>query len=131
MGILRFTVSLILKLAAALAAAAAALWLLGSFMVVEVESTNMLPFLEPGQKVIASRTDIEEFRQGDLIVYEAPYYCTDGEGRYLIRCVSGVSGEKIEVTAGSYALGHQDREVIEKDIILGKVIRTWVKENAN
>ena len=131
MGILRFAARTILKLAAVLAGAAAALWLFSSFMVIEVESTNMLPLLEPGQKVIASRTDIEEFQQGDLIVYEAPYYCTDGEGRYIIRCVSGVRNEKIEVTAGTYALEHQDREVIEKDIILGKVIRTWVKENAN
>ena len=130
MGILRFAVRTVFKIGAALAGLAAALWLYSSFMVVEVEGTQMLPLLEPGQKVVASRLNTENLHEGDLIVYKAPYYSTYGEGPYLVRRISAAGEEEVEVTSGEYIL-QPDTEIIEKDIILGKVIRTWVKENAN
>ena len=130
MGILKLAAKTVSGVAAALAGAAAALWLFAGFMVVEVEGAQMLPLLEPGQKLVADRMNTENLQEGDLIVYRAPYYSTNGEGQYLVRRISGVSGETVEVTAGTYSL-QPDTEIIEKDIILGKVIRTWERKNAN
>ena len=89
----------------------------------------MLPELEPGRLVIASRMDCENFRPGDIVVYKAPYYTTDGQGQYLVRRVKGVNEDLIEVSAGKMSC--IEAEIIEKDIILGKVITTWVKKNEN
>ena len=67
---------------------------------------------------------------GDLVVYKAPYYHIDGQGMYLVRRISGIRNDMVEVTADAQ-VPRAETEIIEKDIILGKVIRTWVKKNAS
>ena len=55
------------------------------------------------------------------MIYKTPYYTADGHGQYLVRRVSGINDDLIEVAAGQMACIRT--EIIEKNIILGKVIR--------
>jgi len=130
MKILKGIFRLLSKITAAVLGAVAAVWLFSAFMVIEVEGSVMLPELEPGQKIIVSRMDTQNLETGDLVVYKAPYYHIDGQGMYLVRRISGIRNDMVEVTADAQ-VPRAETEIIEKDIILGKVIRTWVKKNAN
>lgn len=120
MGIFNGILVALLRVSAALIGAVGALWLAANYMVVEVEGSLMLPDLEPGRYLVASRTDCENLNPGDLVVYKSPYYSTDGRGQYLIRRISGIKNHLIEVTTGP--LSGAETEIIEKDMILGKVI---------
>ena len=66
---------------------------------------------------------------GDIIVYEAPFYEIDGEGRYLIRRVTGVRNRWIEVDRGNAPA--DPASVIGKEQVLGKVIKIWERRNAS
>ena len=113
---------------AALVGLAAAVLLFLSMMVVKVEDGSMLPEIEPGSRVIAVRTHFPadigvspSVNVGDLVVYRVPYYEIDGKGVYVVRRVSGMNGELVEVSSeeGSAAF---DNDILSKEKILGKVI---------
>lgn len=116
------TADMLCKIVSALIGAAAAVYLFGCFMLVEVEGSLMLPELEPGQRVLAVRTDGDNLDTGDIVVYNAPFYDIDGQGMYRIRRVLGQKDQWLEVGADvSGVIDHT--EIIEKDIVLGKVLK--------
>lgn len=121
MGILRNCCRFLCKIFAAAIGVIAAIALFSSFMVLKVEGSSMLPTLEPGQRVIVNKLDRKDFGVGDLVVYKAPYYNIDGEGQYLIRRVVGVRDSWIKVGRETDMVA-TDTEIIEKDIVLGKVM---------
>ena len=113
---------------AALVGLAAAVLISLSVMVVKVEDSSMLPEIEPGSRVIAVRTHFPadigvspSVNVGDLVVYRVPYYEIDGKGVYVVRRVSGMKGELVEVSSeeGTTAL---EKDILSKEKILGKVI---------
>ncbi len=121
MGILRGIWRLLCKVLAAAIGITAAVALFSGFMVIKVEGSSMLPTLEPGQRVIINKLDTQDFSVGDLVVYKAPYYSIDGQGQYLIRRVVGVKDNWIKVGCEMDMVA-TDTEIIEKDIVLGKVM---------
>lgn len=105
---------------------AAAVLLFLSVMVVKIEDGSMLPVIEPGDRVVAVRMDLPvgpapSLDVGDLVVYRAPYYEIGGKGVYLVRRVSGMNGDMIEVRCEE-SLAASEKEILSKEIILGKVI---------
>lgn len=111
---------------AAIIGVAAAVLLFLSAMVVKIEDGSMLPVIEPGDRVIAVRIDLPvgpapSLDVGDLVVYRAPYYEIGGKGVYLVRRVSGMNGDMIEV-CGEESLAASEKEILSKEKILGKVI---------
>lgn len=111
---------------AAIIGVAAAVLLFLSVMVVKIEDGSMLPVIEPGDRVVAVRMDLPvgpapSLDVGDLVVYRAPYYEIGGEGVYLVRRVSGMNGDMIEV-CGEESLAASEKEILSKEKILGKVI---------
>lgn len=111
---------------AAIIGVAAAVLLFLSVMVVKIEDGSMLPVIEPGDRVIAVRIDlpvgpVPSLDVGDLVVYRAPYYEIGGKGVYLVRRVSGMNGDMIEV-CGEESLAASEKEILSKEKILGKVI---------
>lgn len=114
--------------AAALVGLAAAMIVFMSLMVVKVEDISMLPTLEPGSRVIAVRTDLPfkigynpSINVGDLVVFRAPYYEIGSDGIYLVRCVSGLKDDMIEVRCEEGSETSKS-EIMSKEKILGKVI---------
>ena len=101
---------------------AAGLLIYTTLMVIQVEGSSMLPALEPGENVLVYRLDDGyDIHVGDLVVYEAPYYTTDGEGKYLIKRVTGSRGRWLKVDCDTDTA--QTREnFVDKEKILGRVI---------
>lgn len=122
-------------LLSAAAGIAAAVWLFTSFMVVEASGSAMMPEIMPGQKVLVALYDRDStgdrgsLATGDIIVYEAPFYDIDGEGMYLIRRITGVRNRWIEVDCENAQA--DPASIIEKEQVLGKVIKTWERRNAS
>ncbi|MBQ8563364.1 MAG: hypothetical protein IJ443_05705 [Firmicutes bacterium] len=58
---------------------------------------------------------------GDLVVYEAPYYTTDGEGLVKIRRITGTRGSWLRLNCDVKTVRDQER-LIRADQIQGKVI---------
>lgn len=93
-----------------------------SVMIMEVDGSDMLPSLEPGEKVLVLRRDFAgDYAPGDLVVYETPYYTAYGGGSQLIRRVGGVRGNWIRLTCDASTT--RSREVLaEEEELAGKVI---------
>ena len=91
-------------------------------MVTEVAGSDMLPSLEPGEKVLVLRSAfVNAYESGDLVVYQAPYYTADGGDDQLIRRVTGIRGSWIRLNCDAKTT--RDREVLaEPGQLLGKVI---------
>ena len=91
-------------------------------MVTEVAGSDMLPSLEPGEKVLILRSAfVNAYESGDLVVYQAPYYTADGGDDQLIRRVTGIRGSWIRLNCDAKTT--RDREVLaEPGQLLGKVI---------
>lgn len=91
-------------------------------MVTEVAGSDMLPSLEPGEKVLVLRSAfVNAYESGDLVVYQAPYYTADGGDDQLIRRVTGIRGSWIRLNCDAKTA--RDREVLaEPGQLLGKVI---------
>ena len=111
---------------AAIIGVAAAVLLFLSVMVVKIEDGSMLPVIEPGDRVVAVRMDLPvgpapSLDVGDLVVYRAPYYEIGGTGVYLVRRVSGMNGDMVEVRCEE-SLAASEKEILSKEKILGKVI---------
>ena len=104
---------------------AAGIILFSSLMVVKVEGSSMLPALEPGDRVLILQesllTGVPEIQVGDLVVYEAPYYTTDGEGLQKIRRITGTRGSWIRLNCDAKTVKDQEK-LIRTEEIQGKVI---------
>ena len=104
---------------------AAGVILFSSLMVVKVEGSSMLPALEPGDHVLILQesllTGVPEIQVGDLVVYEAPYYTTDGEGLQKIRRITGTRGSWLRLNCDVKTLKDQEM-LLRTEEIQGKVI---------
>ena len=91
-------------------------------MVTEVVGSDMLPSLEPGEKVLVLRSAfVNAYESGDLVVYQAPYYTGDGGDDQMIRRVTGIRGSWVRLNCDAKTT--RDQEVLaEPDQLLGKVI---------
>ena len=113
-----------LALFAALGTAAGVI-LFSSLMVVKVEGSSMLPALEPGDHVLVLQesllTGAPKVQVGDLVVYEAPYYTTDGEGLQKIRRITGTRGSWLRLNCDVKTVKDQET-LLRTEEIQGKVI---------
>ena len=104
---------------------AAGVILFSSLMVVKVEGSSMLPALEPGDRVLILQesllTGVPEIQVGDLVVYEAPYYTTDGEGLQKIRRITGTRGSWLRLNCDVKTVKDQET-LLRTEEIQGKVI---------
>ena len=104
---------------------AAGVILFSSLMVVKVEGSSMLPALEPGDRVLILQesllTGVPEIQVGDLVVYEAPYYTTDGEGLQKIRRITGTRGSWLRLNCDAKTVKDQEM-LLRTEEIQGKVI---------
>ena len=104
---------------------AAGIILFSSLMVVKVEGSSMLPALEPGDHVLILQesllTGVPEIQVGDLVVYEAPYYTTDGEGLQKIRRITGTRGSWLRLNCDVKTVKDQEM-LLRTEAIQGKVI---------
>ena len=104
---------------------AAGIILFSSLMVVKVEGSSMLPALEPGDHVLILQesllTGVPEIQVGDLVVYEAPYYTTDGEGLQKIRRITGTRGSWLRLNCDVKTVKDQET-LLRTEEIQGKVI---------
>lgn len=96
--------------------------------VVQVRSTVMMPELEPGEKILIRKDAAlmgfmgdSQIEVGDLVLYEAPYYTTDGEGLLKIRRVTGVKGSWLRLDCDVETVSEQEI-FVRRDAIKGKVI---------
>lgn len=93
-----------------------------SFMIVEVEGSDMLPTLEPGQKVaIFLLTEEEDIQEGDIIAYWPRTYTVNGGNGPLLRRVES-KGEEGYIVACDGALATESSMLIDSKDILGKAI---------
>lgn len=120
------------RILSAAAGIGAALIVFSSFMVLEVEGNFMMPVLIPGQKILIDLYDRnntdgrDDLNTGDIVICPAPYYDADGQGKYMIFHVTGMRGKWIEVKNEA-----APAVIIEKEDVLGKVVKTWERKNAN
>ena len=97
----------------------------------------MMPAINPGQKILVTlydkdtAGDRDSLAVGDIIVYQSPFYDIDGQGRYMIRRITGVNGRWIEVSCDAPVTQGGEPVIIEKEQVLGKVITTWERESAS
>ena len=91
-------------------------------MVTEVVGSDMLPSLEPDEKVLVLRSAfVNAYESGDLVVYQAPYYTADSGDDRLVRRVTGIRGSWVRLNCDAKTT--RDQEVLaEPDQLLGKVI---------
>lgn len=101
--------------------------LFSRLLVTEVQGSTMLPMAEPGDLLLAVRlTDGEDVKVGDLVVYEAPYYTINGEGRTLVRRVTGIRGDWLRVDCDTPTTRDQE-SLLAREEVEGKVILNFSK----
>jgi signal peptidase I len=86
-----------LSLGSALAIVLALLVKRFAVQIYEVEGSSMLPSLEPGQYVLATRLGSVEPRRGDLVIAAIPGAGASGT---LVKRVIGLPGDRIEARGG-------------------------------
>ena len=93
-----------------------------SVMTVEVGGSEMLPVLEPGEKVFVwLLTDKEELKAGDLVACEPAVYEIDGGSGPLLRRIESVEGDGF-VLCCEARMTEKETLTVKKDDILGKVL---------
>ena len=96
-----------------------------SLMLVTVGGSSMLPELEQGDRVLVLQesrvTGPLNLSVGDLVVYEAPYYTTDGEGLLKIRRITGTRGSWLRLDSDLKTVGESE-VLVRRSEIVGKVI---------
>ena len=112
----------ILKAGSALGGIALAAALYTNFGIFEIESIFMYPTLEPGQRVIVQKTAADNIAEGDLVLFEAPFYDFDTQdGMFAVRRISRISGENIMLECDASAV-YGDVLTVDRSKIRGKVI---------
>ena len=116
--------------AAALLGAGLGVILFSSLMIVDVTGSSMLPELEPGDRVLVLRSSLvygePELQVGDLVIYEAPYYTTSGEGRQQVRRVTGMRGSWLRLNCDMKTTVSQEVMAVREEIqgkVIGKIPR--------
>ena len=104
---------------------AAGLLVFTGFMIVEVEGSTMLPSLEPGDRVVVQKENslmgAPELNVGDLVIYRAPWYTTDGEHLEKVRRITGLRGSWFRLNCDTDSVRSQEVLAGREDIP-GKVI---------
>lgn len=104
---------------------AAGLVVFTSLMLVTVESSTMLPTLEPGDRVLVRKASVISgplnLEVGDLVLYEAPYYTADGEALLKIRRITGQRGSWIRLDSELESVAESEVLVRRREI-LGEVL---------
>lgn len=93
-----------------------------SFMMIHIESSDMLPSLEPDERVIVFLlSDRKEIKEGDLIAYEPSFYQIDeGKGPVVKRVKE--ADDSGFVVVGDAALTDDEARIVPEENVLGKVI---------
>ena len=93
-----------------------------SLMTAEVSGSDMLPSLEPGERVLVLRSAfVDAYAPGELVLYQAPYYTADAGDDLLIRRITGIRGSWIRLDCDARTT--RNREVLAKqEELLGRVI---------
>ncbi|MBQ9961000.1 MAG: S24/S26 family peptidase [Firmicutes bacterium] len=91
----------------------------GSLMVVEQENSEMLPDIEPGQKVLVYLLE-KDYSKGDIVAFTPPYYTVGGSGVMLL-CIDHIENDTFTLVSGDYAVSDSKMKVERKDI-LGKAV---------
>ena len=91
----------------------------GSFMTVEAVGSEMLPSVEPGQKVVVCLLS-KEFEEGDLVAFEPPYY-TVGGSSVMLRRISKIENDSFTLVCDA-PLVQENSMKIQREDIIGKAI---------
>lgn len=93
-----------------------------TFMIVEEQGSSMLPYIEPGQKVVIYLLVKEdEIQVGDIVAYAPPYYTAYGENGILLKRVAEVTSEDFILSSDSQMT--EDTHIkVSKEEILGKAV---------
>jgi len=84
----------------------------------EVSGHSMSPTLEEGDRLIIKKYEVllntEDYKRGDLIVFESPL---ENDDKYFIKRVIGLPGDKINITEGKLYINDLEIEepYISKD----------------
>ena len=108
----------LLGAASALVGIAGAVLLHGSFMLIEIEGSDMLPALEPGQKALVFLLTDEE---GALIACRPPFFQIGGGHGPLVRRVESIEDGEL-VLSSDASLDGDDELTIAAGDVLGKVV---------
>ncbi len=93
-----------------------------NFEIFEIESIFMYPTLEPGQRLLVQKTAGDSAAEGDLVLFEAPFYDFDTQdGMLAVRRISGISGENVTLKCDAPAV-YGDVLTVDRSKIRGKVI---------
>lgn len=112
----------VLKAGSALGGIALAAALHINFGIFEIESIFMYPTFEPGQRVLVQKTAIGSIEEGDLVLFEAPFYDFDTQdGMLAVRRISRISGETVTLECDAPAV-YGDVLTLDRSKIIGKVI---------
>lgn len=91
----------------------------GSFMVVEQVGSDMLPSIEPAQKVIIFLLE-KDFEKGDVVAFKPPYYTVGGSNIMLLR-ISNVENDIFTLVCDAPLTTAENVKVDREDII-GKAV---------
>lgn len=120
----------ILRLTAAVLGVTTALYFFGNYELYKVESTAMLPILEPGGRVLIKKCEASDISVGDLVLYRTDVYEFDSqEGRKSIRMVSGKKDGCFRLSCSPDAV-YGRALTVDGEKLLGKVI-LWEKGSEN
>ena len=112
----------ILKAGSALGGIALAAALYANFGIFEIENIFMYPALEPGERVIVHKTAVGSIEEGDLVLFEVPFYDFDTrDGMLAVRRVSRVFGENVMLECDASVV-YGDALTVDRSKIRGKVI---------
>ena len=93
-----------------------------SFMIVDIDGSDMLPTFEPEQRVLVFMlSDKDDIKEGDLIACEPPYYEIDGGRGPLVRRVYKVLDSGFELTCDA-DLTDENSLIVSEQEVLGKII---------
>lgn len=92
----------------------------GSLMVVEQEGSDMLPTIEPGQKVPVYLLE-KDFHKGDIVAFEPPYYTIGGGNNVALLRISDIKKDTFILTCDAPLTSETSVRVNREDII-GKAV---------
>ena len=93
-----------------------------SFMIVKIDGSDMLPTLEPDQRVLVFLLeDSSEIKEGDLVAYYPPFYQIDGGRGPMVKRVDSLEEGEMKLVSDT-SLTDEDKFTVASEDILGKVI---------